>query len=53
LKSEESTPLLDQRFYQKKINLGTGTRSSFKFSEKKLELRPEVLLKIKDLTNIG
>jgi hypothetical protein len=32
--SEESTPLLDQRFYQKNLNPGTGTRSSFKFSEK-------------------
>jgi hypothetical protein len=52
LKSEESTPLLDQRFYQNFENPGTGTRGSFKFS-KKLELRPEVLLKSKNLTNIG
>jgi len=34
LKSEESTPLLDQRFYQNFENPGTRTRGSFKFSKK-------------------
>ncbi len=34
LKSEEATPLLDQRFYQNFENPRTGTRGSFKFSKK-------------------
>jgi hypothetical protein len=34
LKSEESTSVLHQRFYQKFENPGTGTRGSFKFAKK-------------------